>query len=64
MTKALRTDNIKIILFILRIIDIEGSRRISTGDIIYILKPKILVLSRVISAFQLYITEPSYHFPL
>ncbi len=51
MKRALRTGNIKTILFILRIIDIEGSKRVSTGGAIYILKPETLVLIHVTPAF-------------
>ena len=60
MTKVLRTGNIKTILFILRIIDTEGSRRVNTEGAIYILKPKTLVPSRVTLAFQPRIAEPSH----
>ncbi len=60
MTKALRTGNIKTILFILRTIDTEGSKRVSTGGATYILKPKILVLTQVTPAFQPRIAELSH----
>lgn len=40
MTEALKTSNIKIILFILRIIDIEDRRQLWTRTDLYILEPK------------------------
>ena len=58
MIKVFRIDNIKIIFFIFRIIDIKGNRRVNIGSVIYILKSKILVLSRIMPAFQSRIAEP------
>ncbi len=63
VTKALRTGNIKTILFILRTIDTEGSKRVSTGGATYILKPETLVLTHVTLAFQPRIAEPSQSIP-
>ncbi len=59
MIKALRIGNIKTILFILRTINIEESRRVIIGGATYILKPETLVLTHVTPAFQPRIAEPS-----
>ena len=40
MTEALKTSNIKTVLFILRTIDTEDGRQLRTGTDLYILEPE------------------------
>jgi hypothetical protein len=59
VTEALKTSNIKTVLFILRTIDKEGRKLSTSDDATYILMPKTLVpKTRDISASAKTVTSP------